>query len=288
MAKGAAAVSLPYSYLYAPYDGTPSSGTPIAYYVSLAGATPSTQYYVNAYFYNASNPSGAYIWNPATSQWVATTSSAPNGTSGHPSITTDSSGNWSGWIFVKSRIDKDYSVIPNIRVRFYLTSNPTNTTTQITATYYSVHMMNMHISGFTPPSWVDTDGGWIEGMAYQSDGTTPASNSPVVVRNSSGTVIGIYLTEDNGVNEGYPSSAGYFKVPAPVGWGYTVEVWDPLTNTKIGVATTDVFVKAGETTSNVIINGTQTSYPPSVFSTSPSNGAVNVPVNATISAVFTK
>ncbi|MGB9856355.1 MAG: Ig-like domain-containing protein, partial [Caldisericum exile] len=283
--KGAATATISPIYYYAPYDGTLTSGTPIAYYVSLTGATANTQYYVNAYFYNGTYPSGAYIWNPTTLQWVATTSSSPNSTSGHPVITTDASGNWSGWIFVKSRIDKDYTLIPNIRVRFYLISN---TSTQITATYYNVHMMNMHISGFTPPSWVDTDGGWIEGMAYQSDGTTPASNSPVVVRNSSGTVIGIYLTEDNSVNEGYPTSGGYFKVPAPVGWGYTVEVWDPLTNAKIGVATTDVFVKAGETTSNVIINGTQTSYPPSVFSTSPSNGAVNVPVNATISAVFTK
>ncbi|MGB9832593.1 MAG: hypothetical protein ACPLPP_03665, partial [Caldisericum exile] len=131
--KGAATATISPIYYYAPYDGTLTSGTPIAYYVSLTGATPSTQYYVNAYFYNGTYPSGAYIWNPTTSQWIATTSSSPTSTSGHPVITTDASGNWSGWIFVKSRTDKDYTLIPNIRVRFYLTSN---TSTQITATYY--------------------------------------------------------------------------------------------------------------------------------------------------------
>ncbi|WP_041726160.1 Ig-like domain-containing protein [Caldisericum exile] len=283
--KGAASLSCSFPFYYAPYDGTQNSGTPVAYYLTITGANPNANYYLNAYYYYGTNPSGSYIWNASTSQWVPTTSSSPSSTSGHPVITTDSSGNWSGWVFVKSRIDKDYGTLPNIRFRAYLTSN---TTTQITGTYNSVHMMNMRISGFTPPSWVDTDGGWIEGIAYQIDGTTPASNCPVVVKNSSGTIIGIYMTEDNGVNEGYSSTPGYFKVAAPVGTGYTVEVWDPSTNTKIGNATTDVFVKAGQTTSNVTINGTQTSYPPSVFSTTPSDGATNVPLNTTVKAVFTK
>jgi len=281
--KGAAAATINPIYYYAPYDGTQTSGTPIAYYVQLTGANINAQYYVNAYFYNGSYPSGAYIWNSSTSTWVPTTSSSPTATSGHPVITTDASGNWSGWIFVKSRIDKDYTVVPNIRVRFYLTSN---TGTQVTATYYNVNMMNMHISGFTPPSWVTTDGGWIEGIAYLADGTTPATNCPVVVKNSSGTIVGIYMTEDNSVNEGYSTTPGYFKVAAPVGTGYSVEVWNS-SNTKIGNAVTDVFVKAGQTTTGVNINQI-TSYPPSVYSTTPANGATNVPVNTTVKAVFTK
>jgi len=93
-------------------------------------------------------------------------------------------------------------------------------------------MMNMHISGFTVPTWVDADGGWIEGTAYLANGTTPAANCPVVVKNSGGTIVGIYMTEDNSVNEGYPTTAGYYKVAAPAGTGYSVEVWDPTTNAK--------------------------------------------------------
>jgi len=61
------------------------------------------------------------------------------------------------------------------------------------------------------------------------------------------------MTEDNGVSEGYSTTPGYFKVAAPVGTWYSVEVWDS-SNVKIGNAVTDVFVKAGQTTSGVNIN----------------------------------
>jgi len=97
--KAAASASISPIYYYAPYDGTQNSGTPIAYFVTLSGATAGAQYYVNAYFYNGTNPSGAYIWNSTSSAWIPTTSSSPSSTSGHPIVTADASGNWSGWIF---------------------------------------------------------------------------------------------------------------------------------------------------------------------------------------------
>jgi len=276
--KGAATASISPIYYYAPYDGTSSGGTPIAYYVTLTGANPSTQYYVGAWFYSSS--SAAYFWNWATSQWMATPGTIAN----YPVITTDNSGKWSGWIIVKTKTETDLGGAPYFRVRFYLQSNTGNT---IDATSQNtINFMNMHVSGVTPPSWVTTDGGWIEGYAYDTNGN-PLQNATIVVKNSSGTIVGMYKTEDNTVNEGYPTTAGYYKVACPVGTGYSVEVWDSSNNI-IGVKTTDVYVKAGQVTTNVNINSTVTSYPPNVYSTNPANGATNVPVNTTISVQFTK
>jgi len=104
---------------------------------------------------------------------------------------------------------------------------------------------------------MSTSGGWIEGHAYDLSGALVA-NAPVVVRNSSNTIVGIYFTEDNGASEGYSSSdTGYYKVAAPAGSDYSVEVWDD-SNNRIGLATTGVNVTVGATTSNVDINKLET------------------------------
>jgi len=55
---------------------------------------------------------------------------------------------------------------------------------------------------------------------------------------------------------------------------------------KIGNATSNVYVKPGQTTSNVGINGGSVVVPPTVFSVSPSNNATGVPINTTITATF--
>src|SRR5450830_1045337 len=248
-ASAATTVGCSYPYYYAPYDGTASTGTPLAYLVTLAGAAPSSSYYLNAYYYNSTNPSGAYLWNASTALWVPTTSSAASSSTGHPLIVTDTSGNWSGWIFMKSRTDKDYIVAPNLRIRFYLS---TATGTNFTGTYNALNMMNMGTG--TLPTWVTTQGGWISGTAYLADTTTPAQGKIVVVKNGA-SIIGTYATEDNSVNEGYAATPGTFRAAAPVGTGYSVEIWDPSTNAIIGVQTTGVVVTAGGTTPDVVING---------------------------------
>src|SRR5450756_2484759 len=248
-ASAATTVGCSYPYYYAPYDGTASTGTPLAYLVTLAGAAPSSSYYLNSYYYNSTNPSGAYLWNASTALWVATTSSAASSSSGHPLVVTDISGNWSGWIFMKSRTEKDYIVAPNLRIRFYLS---TATGTNFTGTYNALNMMNMGTG--TLPTWVTTQGGWISGTAYLADHTTPAQGKIVVVKNGA-SIIGMYATEDNSVNEGYAATPGTFRAAAPVGTGYSVEIWDPSTNAIIGVQTTGVIVTAGGTTPDVVING---------------------------------
>jgi len=88
----------------------------------------------------------------------------------------------------------------------------------------------------------------------------PTENKVVVVKDGS-TIVGIYLTENNNVNEGYSVTAGYFKVGVPAGGPYTLELWDPTTNVPyVGSATVDS-VTAGNVTSGVTLSVTANASP---------------------------
>jgi len=231
-------VSIQFGYYYYPFDGTSTSGTPFAVFVNFSGQA-NTQYRVTGYFYSGSTSSG-YIWHLQNNNWFLT----PGTTSSRPYITTDGSGNWKGWLVFKSNSGTSFGGSVNFRVRFYLTANIDDTLT-------NVNLMNMSTSG---------NGGWIEGYA-NLDGN-PAQNKIVVVKNSSGTIIGIYITEDNGVNEGYSSTPGYFKVGVPAGCNYTVELWDPTTNTIYpNGSVSNVCVNAGVVTTGITINAVSNNSP---------------------------
>jgi hypothetical protein len=64
-------------------------------------------------------------------------------------------------------------------------------------------------------------GGWVE----ESTGTARAGRAVAV---KSGTnIYGLYVAEDNSVNEGY-SGTGYYKIAVPTctNCGYSIETWD--------------------------------------------------------------
>ncbi|MGQ9561374.1 MAG: FlgD immunoglobulin-like domain containing protein [Candidatus Oleimicrobiaceae bacterium] len=65
---------------------------------------------------------------------------------------------------------------------------------------------------FAGPTLLDmsTTGAWVHGTAVAG-----AAGKAVLAYDASGYVIGSYVIEDNGVDEGYPSSAGYFKMAVP-------------------------------------------------------------------------
>ncbi|MEF3244957.1 MAG: Ig-like domain-containing protein, partial [Caldisericaceae bacterium] len=258
---------------------TPGNGTPIAVYVKATGGAANTTYRIKSRVGPTTSTLSYAIWwaNVSTTPYswgndsTAWSSSWP--------ITTDGSGIWSGWIVTKVNTsiasNTNFNWSNNIYYRARLREGSSNRDSQAV----SITPLNMTSSGS------GTLGGWIEGIAYDTTGT-PLQGYPVVVKNSSGTIIGIYLTEDNNVNEGYSATPGYYKVAAPVGSGYTVEVWDPATNTIIGTATQNVWVKAGLTTPNVDINYGNTVVPPTIMQTNPLDGATNVPINTTISVTF--
>lgn len=211
---------------------TPGNGTPFAVYVEILGYTANSSYAIKSRIGPGSTLTYAISWKNETANTWASDSTAYTSLL---KVTTDSSGNWRGWLVVKVLNTVTPGTL-NYKARMRLSG----TTSNIDSSQVSATSLNM-----------STEGGWIEGGATL-DGN-PAQNKVVVVKSGS-TIVGIYLTEDNGVNEGYSSTPGYFKVGVPAGTGYTVELWDPSTNTPYLGTASGIDVTAGNITSGIVLN----------------------------------
>ena len=219
-------------------DGSCATGTPYAIYVTASDLSDTSTYLIKAYHYlSSSTANKGCMWNWQTNSWLV----MDNFYNNLPSISGVTS--WSGWIYVKDVTAHAGATDLRLRVRFR-----TGTTNVGEGTVYP-----------TPMSMA-TAGGWVEGHAY-GVGTTslasysvPLSGHRVVVKDGGGTIVGLYATEDNGVNEGYNSGdTGYYKIAVPAGSGYTAEVWD-ANNALIGSPSTPFAVTAGAKTSGVDVN----------------------------------
>ncbi len=243
---------------YIPIDcttgtNTPGDGTPIAVKVSVTGGSPNTLYKIKSRIGFISGPypstdltyaiwwanvdTSPYTWGIDTTAWAST----------WPFV-TDSNGNWFGWIVTK--VNKT-SITSNANFdwnkNIYYVARAREGTSNRDSAAISITPLNMTSTGS------GTLGGWIEGYA-NLDGN-PAQNKIIVVKNSLGIIVGIYITEDNEINEGYASTAGYFKVGVPAGCNYTVELWDPITNIVYSNGSVDnICVAAGNVTSGITIN----------------------------------
>ena len=68
-------------------------------------------------------------------------------------------------------------------------------------------------TSFSIYAWNTTsDAGWIEGTFPQID-----ANSIVLAKDSTGKILGSYITENNHIEDLYPITTGYFKLGVPVG-----------------------------------------------------------------------
>jgi len=241
---------------YIPIDcttstSTPGNGTPIAVFVRATGGNPNTIYQIKSRvgfmspLYSSTDLAYAIWWaNVGTTPYswgydgTAWASSWP--------ITTDGSGNWSGWIVTK--VNKT-SITANINFdwnkNIYYVARVREGSSNRDSNSVEITPLNMVSSGS------GTLGGWIEGTAYI--GGSPAENKVVVVKSGT-TIVGIYLTENNNVNEGYSSTSGYFKIGVPAGGPYTLELWEPSTNVPYAGSTTVDSVTAGNVTSGVVLN----------------------------------
>lgn len=89
-----------------------------------------------------------------------------------------------------------------------------------------------------------TAAGWIEG-------TNPVVGASCIVlaRDSSGKILGSYITENNQINEipAYPNTAGYFKLGIPVGKVQLLEFRN-LNNQIIGIFSGPWSISAGKST----------------------------------------
>jgi hypothetical protein len=218
-------------------DGSCATGTPYTIYVTASDLVETFTYLIKAYHYLASSTANkGCMWNWQTNSWVVIDNTYNN----LPSISGVTS--WSGWIYIKEVTTHAGATDLRLRVRFR------TGTTNADGTVYP-----------TPMSMA-TAGGWVEGHAYGVGGTALASYSAplagrrVVVKDSGGTIVGIYAIEDNGVAEGYNSGdTGYYKIAVPAGSGYTAEVWE-ANNALIGSPSASFAVTAGATKSGVDIN----------------------------------
>ena len=215
---------------------TPGDGTPFATFVVIEGFTPDKSYSIKSRIGPYSQDmTYAVSWkNMTLNKWAIDNTSS----SDLIKLNTDSSGNWKGWVIAKAKKTAPQGTLL-YRIRLDAEPYGGNYTDSFSIGTGSLNMQ--------------TQGGWIEGIAYDTYGC-PVSGYPVIVKDSVGTIVGIYLTEDNGVTEGYSPTPGYYKVSAPAGGPYSVEICDPVTLGTLGKIISGVFVTAGQITAGININ----------------------------------
>jgi len=208
--KVAAAGTIGYYPLYLPADAVFSGtamtgGAPFAVYATITGAPSSTACTGPKLRLLPTETGGTAdanfrSWASVTASWLTDSGAwASFGT-----ITTDASGNWSGWGFGAAP-----STVTNTWLEFRIRCGSNNYSTS----RVQITLMDMSASGI---------GGYLE----ETSGTSRAGHA-VVVKDGT-NIVGMYVAEDNSIVEGYSSNASYTRVSAPacVGCGYTVEAWD--------------------------------------------------------------
>lgn len=210
---------------------TPGDGTPFAVYVEINGYRANTVYAIKTRIGPYTSSLGyAISWkNEFNNSWANDSTPWSN----LLKIKTDTSGAWSGWLVAKVQKTVPFGVL---LLRMRMRSEPYDGG-NIDSFPVAVNSLNMA-----------TQGGWIEGHAYING--IAVAGKLVVVKDESSNIVGTYLTENNTVDEGYDSSdAGYFKLGVPAGSGYSLELWDPLTNDCYSPIVNDVMVMVGSNTS---------------------------------------
>ena len=221
---------------------TPGDGTPFAVYVVIQGYTANKNYAIKSRIGSYSDyMTYAISWkNELTNRWANDSTAYAD----LLKITTDASGNWSGWLIAKVQRTVPSGVLlfrMRMKVEPYGGEN-------LDSFLVVVNSLNM-----------STEGGWIEGHAYVNG--SPAANKVIIVKDGSNNIVGTYLTEDNSVNEGYNLlDVGYFKVATPAGSDYLIEILDSSDNT-ILASINNISVTAGAVTSGVNIYATVNNSP---------------------------
>ena len=153
------------------------------------------------------------IW-PATQTWNGVSWKYSNNYTS--TMITDEYGKWSGWQYL--RFKKDYQEYKrNIEnsSEAYLTVKikNDNISYKIIKKVLLLDMDESTLNG--------TKGGYAIGRAEKHQEFL--GNKTVVVENKIGTITGIYLTEDNGIEDDLVPKPGYYKIASPVGSGYTLK-----------------------------------------------------------------
>jgi phosphatidylserine/phosphatidylglycerophosphate/cardiolipin synthase-like enzyme len=215
---------------------------PFAIKVSISNYIPFESYQLKAYV--VGNVSNQY---PATQTW--------NGTSWIYSdrytstIITDENGNWTGWICL--RFKKEYqeylnNIQTNSSAYIKVKIKKDNSTDETAEKVYLLDMDDSTSNGVR--------GGTVLGQAYTN--VTYLEDCIAIVKNNSGIVTGIYVTEDNNIEEGFTTTSGYYKISSPISSNNTITFLDEQDN--IIHTISNVTIEQGRY--NVDIDSAETSY----------------------------
>ena len=134
-------------------------------------------------------------------------------------IQTDKGGNWSGWRYL--RLKKAYAeynekIQHNRSAYIIVKIKGENSTFE---TYEKVYLLDLDNSTAN-----GTSGGCVIGK-FETDGTLLGLRT-AIIENESGVRTGVYLIEDNCIEEGLISEKGYYKITSSIGKNYTLKILD--------------------------------------------------------------
>jgi len=204
-------------------------GSPFAIKINISNYPANATYQIKSYIIGniTSNLPATQTWNGTDWEYSTYYSST---------FTTDSYGNWSGWQYLRFKKDyKEYEV--NIKENFSAYLNvkikKDNTTDDLLKTIFLLDIDDSTSNG--------TPGGYITGIFTENN--TFLERKTIIVLNGPGNITGIYLTEDNEIDEGLVSIPGYFKLTSSVGSNYTIIFLDDEDN--IIKTITNIIIKQG-------------------------------------------
>lgn len=209
-AAGITSISIDYYPTYIPTDAanpcSSGGGTPFAVRITVNGTAN------QAFGAKIRLGTAACTWRPDNSTWTTDSTSYTALTRG----TIGAGGSVSMWLYGRANSTATASL--TVRARG-CDAGYTTCADNVDSPAKAVTLMNMTSSG-----------GWLE----ETNGFSRAGKAYAV--KSGATLVGLYVSEDNGVNEGYPAAlaaaapmaAGYSKVavPACTTCGYTIESWN--------------------------------------------------------------
>jgi uncharacterized protein (TIGR03382 family) len=211
----------------------PDDATPVAVRVTFSTLTIGQCYVYKVRLYKTAGTYFGEMWNPTTSTW------APNG--GAYSVQnqfTASATSQSFWVYIRNTTLAASTIANDASLAIIASSNGTTCVsgpTFVNGTPASVTIMKTTTGGTAAQF-----GGWLD----EINGTSRAGRAIVV--KSGSNIVGMYVAEDNNVNEGYVYAAGGYKVAVPscAGCNYAIETWD-LAAPNIPVGITNIMGAGG-------------------------------------------
>jgi len=208
-------------------SGTPGTGTPFAIYTGVQSLVASDSFYIKGRI-----ASRGLTWNTNRDRWSTDTDTwavMPKIITGSASETTKT------WVSMKALPAASEDTVLTFRVRRISTSTIYDSPVE------TIKVLDVSSSG---------DGGWIYGHIYESNGG-PARENVVVLAYQADEIVGSYITENNNINEGYTSDAGYIRMAVKSGTIDSIQVRNRNTNDYMSFYTQSAgpwTVTAGEST----------------------------------------